>query len=393
MNILKFKKELEILEDKKIFLALSGGQDSMVLLHILHLNDYKFTVIHIDHAQHDRSNIIASEIKLYIEGLGIECIIARLDCHKKASETIMRIKRYEAFKKVVSPGAYLLMGHHQDDQYETFWLNLARGSSLHNLQGIAKLRAEDKFFIYRPLLSYSRDDIGLLHKSLKIPLWEDISNKDTSIKRNNLRHNLLVDFKAVFGDIKTHTLNLQTKISSLQYWADIAIKEAMLQCCYGALLRHNIFNKHPDFTKSDIIVSWLRELKITVSSDLIQLLLYHSNLKKGYCLYKNYTIITSYNVTWIIKEIHDIDSCMADNIWEHPFGTFKSNIKLTKASDLKKTNLKKRAQELKIPAYLRKYWPIIETEMNWWTPDKKDILLEISSFGEIIIQYWKIKDL
>lgn len=175
--------------------AVSGGADSMVLLHVLRALGHPCSVVHVDHglrgAESDGDRAFVEE---HCEKLGIPCHIERVDVRsltdKGAASTQMaaRALRQACFERMhAAKGLPVAQGHHADDTIETLFIHLLRGTGVRGWAGILPKQG-----IYRrPLLSTSRAAIRAFASENAIPFREDSSNAERDYLRNRIRLDLL----------------------------------------------------------------------------------------------------------------------------------------------------------------------------------------------------------
>lgn len=183
--------------DDDIALALSGGIDSMVLYHLLtreYKHTYKtLTVIHVNHNVRKASKEEAAYIERMTKRDRIRCEKTILNFTEEFSQEAGRIKRYEFFREVLNDLniKYLLMGHHQDDQYETVLQQLLTGRHLYGNVGIPKVRDNGSYTIVRPFQNITKADIQKYQKHHEITYFEDESNAGDDYTRNYVRHHII----------------------------------------------------------------------------------------------------------------------------------------------------------------------------------------------------------
>ena len=209
----------EFLRDKQLIpnganllIAVSGGQDSMALLHLI--NDMKnhhnwfVHVWHGDHQWHEKSERYALELKCYCNKKNISFLYDQANKKTISSEEKARDWRYKKLRERANQllnkdpknvNIYLITGHTNSDNAETFLLNLARGSNYAGLSYIEKKRLlENKIFLIRPFLIFSRKDTRNICNLMKIPIWEDPTNCDLKIKRNLVRKKIIPTFETMY---------------------------------------------------------------------------------------------------------------------------------------------------------------------------------------------------
>lgn len=199
------------LTDSPVFLACSGGVDSIVLADLLASFCKKVTLLHVNYqlrgADSDADeNLVLETARKYNFG----CEILRVDLKKiladeggNLQETARKI-RFEWFSQKIGKSGFLMLAHHADDQIETFYQHLARKSGV---RGLACMKERDGRLI-RPLLAYSKTELYSYAKVEKL-LWnEDLSNQKNAYTRNKLRNTFLPFLYEKLPDLRSSVLLL-----------------------------------------------------------------------------------------------------------------------------------------------------------------------------------------
>lgn len=192
--------------DTPIVIAYSGGVDSQVLLHALATLKKReelsqsLSACHINHGLSLNAEQWQLFAKHQCEQFTVPFFSQALHIEKKnrqSLEAIAREKRYQVLEQYSPENANIVTGHHQDDQIETFFLALKRGSGLKGLSAMALCQAfgHKNQQLVRPLLSCSRQDILHYAQAHELAWIEDESNKNTAFDRNFLRHAILPALK------------------------------------------------------------------------------------------------------------------------------------------------------------------------------------------------------
>lgn len=199
----------------KVLVGVSGGVDSMVLLHVLHLNGFNVTAAHVNfNLRGGESDNDALFVSKWCLDKGIPYLElsrdtkAYAEANKLNTQSAARILRYDWWEYLVHTldFEYVATGHHLDDSIETIFLNLFRGTGLKGLRGIPPSR--DLYI--RPLLDCSRSTIESYAATFDIPFRTDSSNLSDHYQRNRLRHHLLPlleEFYPGFHSSMQHTLH------------------------------------------------------------------------------------------------------------------------------------------------------------------------------------------
>jgi tRNA(Ile)-lysidine synthase len=148
----------------------------------------------VDHGLHPQSGAWAAQAQAFGAGLAVACEVRRVQVARDAGEGLeaaARHARYAAFADVLQPGEWLLLGHHRDDQAETVLLKLLRGAGPQGLGGMRAIRPLGRGQLWRPLIGLSREALRGYAQAHRLPCIEDPSNRDTTLARNHLRHEIL----------------------------------------------------------------------------------------------------------------------------------------------------------------------------------------------------------
>lgn len=183
---------------RKMVVGLSGGVDSIVLLHLLTelnkkaTNTFELRSIHINHGISVHSDSWESFCVTTAEKLSVPIDVIRVKVETRSNlEANARQARYSAIKRNIKIDEHLVTGHHLDDQVETLLLALKRGTGLDGLCGMAELSHVHGISIFRPLLEKSREWIEGYALAFGLEWIEDQSNNDESFDRNFLRKNII----------------------------------------------------------------------------------------------------------------------------------------------------------------------------------------------------------
>ncbi len=265
-------------ENFTLFVAVSGGIDSCVLLDILYQLRKEFLfnlkISHFNHNTRGSENIkdekfvddLAKKYKLPIR-------IGRYNgSAQKKSEGFLREERYKFFETIIkrNKNALIATAHNSDDNVETFVMRLAKGSRLKGLLSIRPLRGK---FI-RPLLSQSRAQIELYAKKNNIEYREDLSNYDNTYTRNHLRNEIIPYLeKELSGNIKQNILkiidDLFSHYSLYQEQLKIAIKRSVKVTKINLTLNRRTFQIYsPPIQRGliDYCISYIQPLNYGISN-------------------------------------------------------------------------------------------------------------------------------
>lgn len=199
---------------KKILVAVSGGADSMSLLHFLYNHqkdlDIQLGIAHINHKQRQESEHEEAYLRHWAEEHKVPFHYSAFS--GKFSETAARTFRYEFFKQVMKEYDYsaLVTAHHADDQAETIFMRLLRGSRLRHLTGISAIRPFGTGQIIRPFLHLTKAQLPVTFH------FEDRSNTSLAYLRNRIRLSYLPTLSQENPKIKEHLCLLAEEIGLME---------------------------------------------------------------------------------------------------------------------------------------------------------------------------------
>ena len=234
----KLKHHLSIqfafLTDKKLYLAISGGLDSMVLLHLLHQLEYQIAVLHCNFGLRGEESDADEQFVIDVcTTLAVPIIVQKFDTkkystdHKLSIQVAARNLRYRWFDEQLQTNFYdfVLTAHHLDDSLETFLINFSRGTGIDGLTGIP---AQNKQIV-RPLLLFSRDEILNFAQMHQLVWREDSSNASDYYLRNKIRHNVVPTLKEIQPNLVSNFVKTQQNLNQIYGLAADAVKMVYLQ--------------------------------------------------------------------------------------------------------------------------------------------------------------------
>jgi tRNA(Ile)-lysidine synthase len=194
--------------EDKILLAVSGGIDSMVMADLFSRGFHHIAFAHCNFGlrghESDGDDAFVREMA---EKYGVPLFVVRFDetdfrkLEGFSTQMAARKLRYDWFEDVRSQNGYdaIATAHHLDDQVETFFINLSRGTGIAGLHGIQPRLG----YVIRPMLFATRGDIEAYAKENHIVYRDDSSNASMKYLRNMIRHELIPVLKKINPDITT----------------------------------------------------------------------------------------------------------------------------------------------------------------------------------------------
>ena len=181
------------------YLGFSGGVDSTALLHMLarwrraNRTAPELTAIHINHGMQAAAGEWQAHCEWVCRMLRVPMIARQVEVQpgSEGGEAAARRARYAVFEELLDDQALLFLGHHLDDQVETFFLRLLRGAGVQGLAGVPAERYLGGGRVLRPLLQVTRTQLEAYATERGLSWVEDPSNADTAMDRNFLRAEVL----------------------------------------------------------------------------------------------------------------------------------------------------------------------------------------------------------
>lgn len=231
-----------------VIIGLSGGPDSLCLLHALHrLSDsYELTLlpVHVNHKLRPEADAEADNVMRICDRMGLECGMYETDCEavakemKVSTEEAGRYLRYDIFDEVAEQAEdqgipaekiVIALAHNADDQSETVLFRLLRGTTNHGLSGIPAARtSESGYTIVRPLLNVTRAEIEDYIRDNKLHPNIDKSNSQNDYTRNRIRNELIPYLEKNYNpNIK----DVLRKFAALSYMDDSVLTDIAFEEC------------------------------------------------------------------------------------------------------------------------------------------------------------------
>ena len=236
-KILQTIKKYNLIQNgDKIVVGVSGGPDSICLLHILNelkkeLN-FEIYVAHINHMIREEADEETKYVQSFCEKIGVQCFTKRSEVielakkEKKGTEEKGREVRYKFFEEVLllTNSNKIATAHNSNDKIETIIMNILRGSSLIGLKGIEANR-DNKFI--RPLIEIDRQEIENYCNENELNPKYDKSNEENIYTRNRVRNVVIPYIKEEFNPNINKTINRLSEIATEEdeYLNKITVKK------------------------------------------------------------------------------------------------------------------------------------------------------------------------
>jgi tRNA(Ile)-lysidine synthase len=223
---------------KKYLVAVSGGPDSMALLHKLFNEKYSIEVAHINYGLRANESDIETElVKKYCTLQNIPCNILYANTQQEIEQMggslqmVAREIRYTYFEQLVNEKKLhgVILAHHAKDQVETLLIKLSRGAGIAGLQAMLPTSLWKTLSVYRPLLQVAKAAIDNYVQENEIPFGIDSSNAVNKYKRNAIRNILLPNWEQIYPDIQNVLLQNISIWQQYNSWANKLLKKEQKQ--------------------------------------------------------------------------------------------------------------------------------------------------------------------
>ncbi len=265
------KKSILDVSFKNFLIAYSGGIDSTVLLHCFNIlsidNDITFRTIHINHNLSDSAKAYKEHCEKMSKKYKFEHLSFDIKINNKSNiEEQCRIKRYDKITRECKNDEVIVTAHHLDDQIETFFLRLLRGSASRGLSGIKSLSVINNKYVLRPLLDCPKTLIKEYQNNNDIPYIEDESNNDNKHDRNFLRNKIIPLLKTRWTSLGKNISNNITALHIQSQFLNKNISDLLNKYSNEDKTKIDIklLNKEEDYLKILIIHEWVYKFNGTI---------------------------------------------------------------------------------------------------------------------------------
>jgi len=255
-----------------VVIGVSGGPDSVALLHLLNMLSldmgFRIAVAHLDHGLRPESPSDAEFVRAMARKLGAPVRLKKVEvaalasAHGVSVEEEGRRVRYAFFEKVRDSAGcdVIATAHHMEDQIETFFLRLFRGSTLRGLGGIPAKRDR----VIRPLIRTRRSHILRFLEEEQIPYRVDTSNLDAATDRNFVRNRIVPVMAERFPDFReplTRTIGMiHDEDRFLDELATDLYKQAIIKAGDDLTMDVDLLRRAPDVLLSRALLKALYDL-------------------------------------------------------------------------------------------------------------------------------------
>lgn len=310
-------KNLVIKEGDNIVIGLSGGPDSMVLLHLLIelRKTKKFNIIcaHINHNIRVESEKEKDFVEQYCMDNNLLFEYKKFDYETKFTESLAHNMRYDFFEYIIGKynANYLFTAHHGDDLIETVLMRIVRGSTLKGYSGFDSIIKNDKYTVLRPLVYLTKDDILKYANYNNIPYVIDNSNFSDDYTRNRYRNRILPLLKEEDYNVHLKFLKFNNTMNEYNEYFEDIIKEKYDIYVIGNKININSIKNDKKIIIKEVLYKWLyynyKEDIVLVNDKHINMIMdMIYNDKPNIILdIPNYKIVKDYDYIYLMDEIKE----------------------------------------------------------------------------------------
>ena len=247
-------------DNEYVVIALSGGPDSMALLHLLiRLREEKNINIVCAHVNHNL-RVESEDEKIFVENYCKENNLIfeymKIENYENGfNENVARKKRYIFFDNIVNKykSKYLLTAHHGDDLIETILMRISRGSNLKGYSGFSLISDRKNYKLVKPLIYYTKDDIELYLKENNIPYVIDNTNLKDEYTRNRYRHNILPFLKEENRNVHLKYLKFSETLEKYDNYINSVVNSVFEKVYSNNVLNITKYLKLEDLIKEKVL--------------------------------------------------------------------------------------------------------------------------------------------
>lgn len=365
-------------EQGRVWLALSGGMDSMVLLHLLRHQAPesmypRLAALHVHHGLSEHADVWQQHCQHVCAALDVPFFSERVQIDQIGSiEDQARQKRYQVFESHLRVGDVLLQGHHANDQAETLLFRLERGCGWRGIQGIPETRTLGLATIYRPLLKTPRSMIEAYAEQHQLCWVEDESNQDVRFRRNFLRHQVLAPWQE-----NTPNIAKQIAQSVERIQTESRVLERLLEEALVTFIREDgglLLSMLPESERGFWLSSFLSQLDISLTQQQQAALVdmfFSAQDKQPEYKGRDYRLVRFKEVMYVLpKEQEVVEQALCAGVWlDRAFDRLYCDHDVTvrprpdntqlRLANGKHRPLKKWLQDQQVPSWWREQLPYI----------------------------------
>lgn len=359
--------EIKLKYGDSVVVAVSGGPDSMALLHMMarvkKALDIEVVCAHVNHNVRVESDSEKEFVEKFCRNNGIVFEYMKImDYGDDNFHNEARTKRYYYFGEIVKKynAKYLFTAHHGDDLIETILMRIVRGSTLRGYSGFSKIVPIDNYYIIRPLINVTKDEILKYNKLNNISFVQDKSNEKDVYTRNRFRKYIVPNLKKEDANVHNKFYKFSRTLLEYNDYIDKQVQKKIKTIYPQNVLNIEKFMKEEHVIQMKIIYYILEHI---YQDDLMLITDHHAELiynliksKKpnlNIFLPNNIRVVKSYDIVTFVSEPIQNDEYEIELI-EYMNLPNGKNIEVVKNIEVDDNNIcRLDSSEVKLPLHVR----------------------------------------
>lgn len=264
--VYKKMQYLDLNDNDSVIVAVSGGADSMSLLHLLirlrSEKNFKIVCAHVHHNARKESDDELIFVREYCIKNNVIFETKKIEEKLKGNfENEARTFRYNFFEELIKKyhAKFLFTAHHGDDLIETILMRIVRGSNIKGYSGFTEVLEKDTYSLIRPLISVTKDQIVQYNNKHSLSWVEDYTNKEDIHTRNRYRKYILPKLKEEDKNVHEKFLKFSNNLIECYNYIDKIVDEEINKIYVSQELNIKKYKKLDPFIQKNIMYKITRE--------------------------------------------------------------------------------------------------------------------------------------
>jgi tRNA(Ile)-lysidine synthase len=290
-------QSIKNIKKQKLIVSVSGGVDSMALLHLLHMQNYELIVVHFNHLKRDQSIYEAEMVQDYCESKHIPFHYFTINVEENGNfhhQAHLLRQHYLLDVAKETKSNYILTAHHLDDLLESILIKFTRGSNLLGYAGMQYIYEKNHIHYVKPFLYVSKEQLIDYAKKENIPFMQDESNEENAYLRNRYRHAIVPIMKQENQQLLDTVKQYHEQVSDAFHF----IRKTSLNYIEDGSINLSIYKTLDKAIQQDIVAYLLEKNKIDANYEKVMKIvqmLQSSAPNQSYRLNDNYVFIKAYD--------------------------------------------------------------------------------------------------
>lgn len=387
------KNELRIPTSSTLILSISGGIDSMAMLHMLMGSSYRIVVVHFNHMKRDQSLIEKDLVETTCQNANIPFHYYTIKVKNGNFHHQAHLLREHYLNEVAKmyETSYIVTAHHLDDLFESILIKMTRGSNLLGYAGMQMMNQTESFTYIKPLLYTSKKDIKNYVTENNVSFLDDESNEENTYLRNRYRHSVVPIMKQENETLLEQIKQYHHQISAAFFYIRNQTKTNVI----NNHLKLNDFITWESALQEDAIAYIIENYELNISYEIIQKIkrmLLSDKPNAIYRLNKNHCFVKSYKDAFIKPLTDKIDTHFIIHEGENRIGNMAIFTLLNKTSALTEDLIKLCYNKLAFPLILRHRTEGDQLSYSYGHKKLKKLLIDEKIPMDVRDELWVLTD-